>query len=138
MAEPTEKQLEQQVTEALALESSLAEMESQLAPELREFLVRQKETTQQISTFWKNIEKQMIDSDIKSIKGDWGSITIAERIGWDISPLLELPAKFYKKVPDLKRMTDYFRLEGKPPKGAAPKYTKYLTKRIKGRGDNNA
>lgn len=133
MAEPTAQDIEEQVAQALALETQLVEMESNLAPELREFLVKQKETTQQISSFWRSIEQQMIAHDVKSIKGDWGSITIAERIGWDISPLLTLPPKFYKKVPDLKRMTDYFRLEGKAPKGATPKYTKYLTKRIKGR-----
>lgn len=127
----TEKQLEQQVTDTLALETELIAMESQLAPELRAFLIKQKETQQQITDFWKTVEKEMIAADIKSIKGDWGSITIAERIGWDHDDTL--PPKFYKKVPDLKRMTDTFRLEGKPPKGATPKYTKYLTKRIKGR-----
>lgn len=130
MASP-ESQLEQQVTNILEVEAALIAMESQLAPELRAFLIKQKETQQQITDFWKVVEQKMIDNDIKSIKGDWGSITIAERIGWDHDATL--PPKFFKKVPDLKRMTDTFRLEGKPPKGATPKYTKYLTKRIKGR-----
>jgi hypothetical protein len=133
MSEPTTEELEKQVAETLELENALAKMESELAPELREFLIRQKETQQQIANFWKNVEKGMIEHNIKSIKGDWGSITIVERLGWDISPLLELPAKFYKKVPDLKKMTDYFRLEGKAPKGAKPKHTKFLRKDIKGR-----
>lgn len=133
MSDNTQEHLQQQINDALALEQSLAEMEANLAPEMREFLIRQKETKEKIDSFWRSVEQQMIAHDVKSIKGDWGSITVAERIGWDINPLEELPPKFYKKVPDLKKMTDYFRLEGKEPKGARVKYTKYLTKRIKGR-----
>jgi hypothetical protein len=49
MSEPTTEELEKQVAETLELENALAKMESELAPELREFLIRQKETQQQIA-----------------------------------------------------------------------------------------
>jgi VCBS repeat-containing protein len=129
----TEQVLADEVTQVLELETSLATMQDELAknPEFQAFLIKQKETQQQIADFWKRVEGEMIKHDIKSIKGEWGSLTIAERINWTYTD--ELPAKFYKKVVDTKRLTDTFRLEGKEPKGAAANYTKYLTKRIKGR-----
>jgi hypothetical protein len=83
-----------------------------------------------VDSAWRQVEALMIEKDIKSIKSDkWGSVTIAEKLGWTTTD--ELPSKFYKKVVDLKRLSDTFRLEGKAPKGAEPKYTKYLTKRLK-------
>ena len=72
----------------------------------------------------------MEDTGTKTIKGDWGSITLAERQGWDIDEN-ELPKKFFKRVVDTKRITDTFKLEGKAPKGATPRVTKYLNKRFK-------
>jgi hypothetical protein len=134
MTEPTEQAISAEVSQMLALEKSLEEREAALMAneQFRDFLLFQKDTTTKIASFWKTVEAQMIEHDIKSIKGEWGTLTIAERIGWDFLDDL-LPAKFWKKVPDLKKMTDHFRLEGKPPKGATPKYTKYLTRRIKGR-----
>lgn len=135
MTTPTETEqiLAAEVTDALQAEKELMQLENQLAenPEFAAFLQKQKAIKENIDAFWKGIEEQMIKNDIKSLKGEWGSLTIAERIGWEISPLLTLAPKFYKKVVDLKKLTDTFRLEGKPIKGATPKYTKYLTKRIK-------
>lgn len=133
MSKP-EEVIAEEVNEVIALETSLAELEQELAQnaEFQAFLVKQKETTKQIAEFWKTIEKKMIDNNVKSIKGDWGSITIAERLGWDYLDTL-LPNKFFKRVVDTKKMSDYYKLEGKAPKGATPKYTKYLTKRIKGK-----
>lgn len=89
-----------------------------------------KDAQSKIDETWASVERTMIDNDIKSIKGDWGSLTIAERIGWDTDEEL-LPKKFFKKVVDVKKLTDTYKLEGKAPKGATPKYTKYLTKRFK-------
>lgn len=121
-----------EVTDVLALEASLAELEAELSQneQFRTFLTKQKEVRAKIDEFWKNVETQMIEHDVKSVKGDWGSLTIAERLGWDTTD--ELPAKFFKKVVDTKKISDTYRLEGKAPKGATPRVTKYLTKRIKG------
>lgn len=121
-----------EVTEVLALETSLAELEAELSQneQFRHFLARQKDTKAQIDAFWKRVEAEMIEHGVKTVKGDWGTLTIAERINWTYDD--RLPAKFYKKVVDTKKLTDTFRLEGKEPKGAAANYTRYLTKRIKG------
>lgn len=121
-----------EVEEVLNLEKSLAESEAALMTDdrFRRFLTLQKESQAQIAATWKKVEEQMIAHDVKSIKGDWGSITLAERIGWDID-MDTLPLKFIKKVADTTKITDSFRLEDKPPRGCTPKYTRYLTKRIK-------
>jgi hypothetical protein len=129
----TEEVLAAEVTDALAAEQELTVLEQELAedPRFREFLQKQKTVKENITAFWKNIEEQMLAHDIKSIKGEWGSITIAERLNWDFDPLTPLPPKFYKKVADTTLISHEYRLTGKPPKGATPRISKYLTKRIK-------
>lgn len=126
-----EEDLKAEVTEALALEKSLEEREAELMQneQFRSFLEFQKAATSQIADVWKRIEAEMIANDIKNIKGDWGYLTIAERLNWKTNE--DLPQKFYKKVVDTKKISDTYRLEGKAPKGAEPYHTKYLTKGIK-------
>ena len=110
----------------------LDELEAELSrnKKFQQFLKLQKEIPAQIEASWKQIESHMLEANIKSVKGEWGSITIAERLGWDID-IDQLPNKFIKRVPDTKKISDTYRLEGKEPKGCTPKTTKYLTKRIK-------
>lgn len=124
--------IENKVEDIFALEKTLQEIEAELSAneQWRTFLDKQKEAQAQIASTWKAIEQQMIENDIKSIKGDWGYVTIAERIGFDIDEDL-LPGKFFKKVVDVKRVGDTYKLEGKDIKGATVKYSKYLTKKIK-------
>ena len=112
------KDLELQVQKTVALQKKIEDKVSEL-----------KATQKQIDDTWKQVETVMIENDIKSIKGDFGSITIAERLGWITTS--ELPKKFYKKVVDTKKLSDTFKLEGKSPRGAVPNYTKYLTRRLK-------
>lgn len=121
-----------EIKSLLTKEKQLEDMELLLQQnkQFRSFLALQKEVQDQSNIFWKNIEEQMIKYDIKSVSGDWGSVTIAERLNWDINEE-ELPKKFLKKVVDTTKLSNTFRLEGKAPKGASPRYTKYLTKRIK-------
>lgn len=101
-----------------------------LQREVESKLQELKSAQQAIDDTWEQVKEVMIANDVKSIKGDWGSITIAERINWEYDPSTLQP-KFFKKVVDTKRLTDTFRLEGKEPKGATAKYVKYLTRRIK-------
>jgi hypothetical protein len=131
VAEPKQI-IESEVEEVFALQKDLEETEQLLMQneQFRKFLQLQKTVPEQIDKIWKNVEEQMLAHDIKSIKGDWGSLTIAERLNWSVD-LEALPPKFFKKVPDTTKLTNTFRLEGKAPKGAEPRYTKYLHKRIK-------
>ncbi|HEV7237269.1 MAG TPA: hypothetical protein VGN15_13860 [Ktedonobacteraceae bacterium] len=108
-----------EVNEVLVLEQTMAEQISTI-----------KATQERIDDFWKSVQARMIEHEIKNIKGDWGTLTIAERIGFDVDEA-QLPTKFWKKVIDSKKLADTYRLEGKAPKGTQVKFTRYLTKRIK-------
>lgn len=99
-------------------------------PEFAKFLEAQKNFRELEQTVWSHIEKVMIENNVKSIKTDKMTLTIAERVGFDID-LEQLPAKFFKRVPDTTKINGTFKLEGKPVKGTTPKYTHYLVKRIK-------
>jgi hypothetical protein len=127
----TKELLKIEVGEMLALEEQLAANEAQLMQieQFRTFLQLQRDVQTKLAEFWKRVEERMIAENIKGIKGDWGSLTIQERNNWRTTD--ELPAKFYKKVVDTKKLTDTYHLEGKVPKGAEHYITKSLTKRLK-------
>jgi hypothetical protein len=131
MPENPQQLIEGEVLTTLDLQKSLEDMQTELMQneQFRQFLELSKTVPAQIDAAWKRIEAQMIEHNIKSLKGDYGSITIAEKLAWDTTD--ELPAKFYKKVVDTHKLSDTYRLEGRVPKGATPKYSKYLTKRLK-------
>lgn len=133
MSEKIEAILTERVKDITDLEKTLhtVEQELQLNPKFKAFLDLQKSVNQQASDMWKYVEEKMIENDIKQLKGDFGTITIAERQGWEIDEE-QLPSKFFKKVVDTTKITKYYRLEGKAPKGTVSKITKYLTKRLKG------
>jgi hypothetical protein len=132
MATNPQGEIEDEIKDIVAKQQELATLEQQLSQneQFRNFMQLKKTVDEQATLFWSSVESQMIQHDIKSIKGDWGSVTITERIGFDIDDDL-LPNKYFKKVPNTKLIADTFKLEGKPVKGTSPKYTKYLTKRIK-------
>lgn len=113
------KELQTQAENAVALQKQIEEQISSL-----------KETQDKINATWKQVETAMIENDIKSIKGDFGSLTIAERTNYK-ADLDVLPAKFIKKVADTTKIGTYHKLEDKLPKGVTISTTKYLTKRIK-------
>lgn len=129
--EKTKQKIVKEVTEVKQLEAELTVLENTLSqsPEFRNFISMQKQFREKSEAVWKDVEEKMIENNIKSVKGEWGSLTIAERQGWDTTE--ELPTRFTKKVPDTKKLTDHYKLTGKVPKGATPKITKYLTKRFK-------
>lgn len=131
-ANKPEELIQSEVTDVLKLQQSIEELEQELSKNevFQTFLKKQKEAQAQISQTWKDIEQQMIDHDVKSIKGEWGSITIAERTNYQ-ADLDQLPSKFIKKVADTKKIATYAQLEDKLPKGVTISTTKYLTKRIK-------
>ena len=123
----TEDTIKNEVARVVELEQQLATaMESE---DFQRFLQLQKDVNTKAAELWKEIEARMVDSNIKNVNGEWGSVTIAEKLGWITTA--DLPPKFYKKVVDTKKLSDTFKLEGKEPKGANHAYTKYITKRVK-------
>ncbi len=128
----SEEDIKLEVTDIIKKETELNELESILSQneQFKSYLKFKSNFEQQSSELWKRVEGQMIDNKIKNIKGDWGSLTIAERIKLDIDESL-LPKKFFKRVADSKLVADTFKLENKAPKGVTVGYTQYLMKRFK-------
>jgi hypothetical protein len=114
------KELQQQVDQAAALQQDV------------EARVKALKTDQErIDATWAQVKDVMVANNIKSVKGPWGSITIAERKVFKATDLKDVPAKFIKKVLDTTKVGSTFTLEGKLPKGVEMSITQYLTKRIK-------
>ena len=132
MATKQKTDIEESVEQALALEQQIEKMESELMANEKfvQFLELKKDVEKKSKELFDMIKERMIETDRKTVKGDWGSITLAERTTW-YGDVDELPRKFVKKVPDSKKIAQAYTLEGKAPKGATSKTTKYLTKRFK-------
>lgn len=130
------EQAEQQIKSELELydeqQINLATLESELQadPKFAQFLEARKAFSDLETAVWKKVEQVMLDNNIKSIKTDKFTLSIASRMSFDIDSDL-LPAKFWKRVPDTTKISGTFKLEGKPVKGTTPKSTQYLVKRIK-------
>ena len=124
----TEDDIRDEVAKIVDTEMQLAEFASD--PKVQEFLQYQSKVNKTASTLWAVIESQMISAGIKSIKGPWGSVTVAERTNFKVD-MDELPKKFIVKSADTKRIGLEYKLTGKPPKGVTTSVTTYLTKRLK-------
>lgn len=140
MADKVEVTIESEVVKVIdterALQADLSKLEGELAavPQFAAFLDKQAELRRaqaQSTDIWKRIEGEMIKANIKSIKGDWGSITITERPNYKVVDVTVLPNKFIKRVPDTTKIGQSFELEGKLPAGVERTIIKYLMKRLK-------
>ncbi len=113
-------------------QTALAELETSLNanPEFAKFLAARKEFAELEAKVWKRVEQVMIDNNLKTVKTDKMTLTIANRISFDIDQSV-LPEPYFKRVPDTTKIAGQFKLHGTPVDGTAPKYTQYLVKRIK-------
>lgn len=126
------KVIEGEVLSVLDLERELQAAQDELSQyeAFTKFIALQKKVQEQSAKTWGTIEEQMIAHSIKSIKGDWGSITIVEKTFYQ-ADLDTLPTKFVKKVADTAKIGASVKLENKLPAGVTEKVTKYLQKRLK-------
>lgn len=152
----SEEELKQKATKDLAkvqkMEVQLSELELVLAGDERfqNFLRLQKAVSDKSTEVKKNLEKQMIDNNIKSITLDgWGKITIVERKDIKVVNVNKVPKRFLKyiiagaeikaieeelgrkvivesKEADLSSIKDHAKLAGKVPNGAEEKVTQYI------------
>lgn len=135
-----EESIQLEIISVISKQRDLENQEHELMqdPRFANYLKAQKEFKTQSELFWEAIKNSMIASGIKSVKGEWGSITVAERTTFEVdeTKLAKIlnddgAKKYFKEVPDVKKIGDDYKLKGKAPKGASPKVTQYLTKRIK-------
>jgi hypothetical protein len=107
-----------EIDKALALQRSVAaEMQ------------RLKSVQQQVDDAWSAVQDAMEQHNVKSIKTDAGSITLAERTSYKTTA--ELPDEFYKRAPDVKKIGEHHTLLDELPPGVTAQTTRYLIKRIK-------
>lgn len=127
-----EKKIKAEIVQFEQEENKLQQLAAELQtnPKFAEFLEAQKAFREMENSVWKGIEAEMIANDITQVKTDRVTLSIAKRVSFDIDTDT-LPAKYFKKVPDTTKITNTFKLEGKPVKGTTPKYSQYLVKRIK-------
>lgn len=114
-------------TELVKLEKQALALDSN--PEFVKYLKLKQDLDTQLADARKRIQGQMELSHTKKISGDWGYITLVERTLFDTTD--ELPAKYWKKVPDTKKISEEYKLKGKLPKGATPKVSSSLRIGIK-------
>jgi hypothetical protein len=82
-----------------------------------------------IEEAWGVVEQQMLDRNVKQVKGDWGSLSIGTRRNWKVEG--QLPPRFYKQTIDTAKLNFMQGRGEKLPKNAKLTTTKYLTKRLK-------
>ena len=114
-------------------EASLAELEQQLQQneQFKAFIEAQKAFQTKSNLFWKSVEDQMISNGIKSIKGDWGSLTIAERTDFKAIDINVVAPRFLKKTLDTTKIRAEFTLKKKLPTGIESTQKMFLQKRLK-------
>jgi hypothetical protein len=94
-----------------------------------EFVAQAKALANVLEEAWGVVEQQMLDRNVKSLKGDWGSISTAERINWKVTA--DVDPYYLKTAPDTKKLRAAFDA-GELPTGADFSTSVYITKRLKG------
>ena len=125
MTDDPKKVIEGEVLSAQELQSQLTQLESELTlndPKFRQFMELRNQVNDKYAEVRKKVEDVMVQAYQegrvdKSIKGDWGSITVTESDRFEIDEA-ELPAEFFKKVVDESKIRATYQLEGEAPKGA--------------------
>lgn len=131
MSADLKDEIEQEVTSALALSHELSDLEAQLNQneQFRRFMELSKAVTTKMADVREHIESVMVPAYQagqvdKSIKGDWGSVTVTESDEFDVD-VAALPKELKKVIPDMGKVKDHYHLHGKAPKGATYKGKKY-------------
>ena len=77
------------------------------------------------------IKQAMIDNDVQKLEGDWGYITLAERVSYKAEDLDSVDEKYLKKALDTTKVKAEHTLTGDLPEGVVESKTQYITKKLK-------
>lgn len=77
------------------------------------------------------IKQAMVENGVQKISGDWGYITLAERVSYKAPDLSEVAPRFLKKTLDTTKVKAEATLKGELPKGVEETKTQYITKKLK-------
>lgn len=118
--------IEGELLGAVDMQLQLAKLERELMhlEAFQNFIQLTKAVNDKMADVRKNIEAVMVPAYVageidKSVKGEWGSVTVTESDVFDVDQSILQP-KFFKKVVDTTKIRDTYHLEGKPPKGTTP------------------
>jgi hypothetical protein len=106
----------------------------QLALDQAQAFLELVEMTKRVEQAWSAVSKVMIPAYEqgkidKTMKGDWGSVTVGERKTWKVAH--ELPEEYYKKALDTTKLTYMYDHDEAFPAGVDFNVTPYITKRLK-------
>lgn len=135
MAKKTPEQIvEEEAIGLVEKELALRQQEADLVaenPKFGEFLQQMKAYEKNAKILWSTVEDQMIKHQVKSIKGDWGSLTIVDTTRYTTEDIDSVPPKFIKKALDTTKIKAQSKLSGKLPRGIIATNKQHLMKRIK-------
>lgn len=94
-----------------------------------EFVALATKVQGELEAAWGYVEQQMLDRGVNKIQGDWGSISVAERMNWKTN-LNTIDPYYLKPAADTKKLKAAWDA-GELPEGADFTTSKYITKRIK-------
>ncbi|HPR10625.1 MAG TPA: hypothetical protein PLJ04_03525 [Candidatus Saccharibacteria bacterium] len=77
------------------------------------------------------IKEAMIANGVTKIDGDWGYITLAERVSYKAEDIDQVPDEFLKPTLDTTKVKAEATLKGVLPAGVSESRTQYITKKLK-------
>lgn len=96
--------------------------------EFSTFVKQAKALQSQLDAAWALVDQQMKSRGISQVKGDWGTLSQAERKTWKADDTL--PPRFYKQVLDTSKLNFMLTHGDVLPEGLELKVTKYLVRKV--------
>lgn len=129
--------IEGEVLSVLSLQKELAATEAKLEQMevFKKFIELRKSVNDKMASIRTEVKAIMIPAYQKgqvdkTIKGDWGSVTVTVSDTFKIDEATLQP-KFWKKIPDETKIRATYQLEGKSPKGTEHSKTYNITMKFK-------
>lgn len=97
-----------------------------------QFVAQAKALSGVLEEAWGIVEQQMLDANVTSLKGDWGSISFQDAELLAITDASALDPQLTKPALDTKKVRGYRDVFGELPAGVGSKNITKFVKRIKG------
>lgn len=97
-----------------------------------EFVAQANQLKNVLEEAWTIVEQQMLDANVKQVKGDWGNISFQDAELLVVTDADSLDPKVTKPALDTKAVRAYRELYQELPAGVGSKHITKFVKRIKG------
>lgn len=77
------------------------------------------------------IKEAMVANGVTKLEGEWGYITLAERVSYKAEDISEVDEKYLKPTLDTTKVKAEATLTGQLPTGIVESRTQYITKKLK-------